>query len=235
MADEKLNLTQKLAKIRTIADVVKKNKKGFGYTYADITEILVKVKAGMDKYGVSLIPEIMHGTSNVELQQFSTTKVDKTGAVVETKTAEYLVTSNMIFHWKDDETGDSIDIPWLIIGAQSDPSQAFGSGLTYCTRYFLTEYFQIPQVDSDVDAYRSKQKEAAEAEDKAVAAAIIEEFDLALKTYLADHPDESDDIKAFIGRYAKNSNYKTIKEPAMAAKLAADFDSKYTKSKSKEV
>ena len=54
MADEKLNLYQKLAKIRKIVDVVSKQKSGFKYTYADINEILAKVKGGMERYGVSL-------------------------------------------------------------------------------------------------------------------------------------------------------------------------------------
>lgn len=234
MEETKLNLTQKLAKIRAIADVVKKNKKGYGYTYADISEILAKVKAGMAKYNVSLVPEILHGTSTVQLTTFSNTKVDKAGSPYENVTTEYLVQGDMVFHWKDDETGDHEDVPWVIIGAQSDPSQAFGSGLTYCTRYFLTEYFQIPQVDSDVDAYRSKQKEAAESEDKAIATSIIEDLDVKIKAYLADHPDQSDEIKAFIGRYAKNSNYLAIKEPVLAKKLVTDFDAKYITT-SKEV
>ena len=52
MAEEKLNLIQKLAKIRSIADVVSKDKKGYNYTYADITSILAKITAGMKKYGV---------------------------------------------------------------------------------------------------------------------------------------------------------------------------------------
>ncbi len=234
MEETKLNLTQKLAKIRAIADVVKKNKKGYGYTYADISEILAKVKAGMAKYNVSLVPEILHSTATVQLTTFSNTKMDKTGTPFENVTTEYLVQADMVFHWKDDETGDHEDIPWVIIGAQSDPSQAFGSGLTYCTRYFLTEYFQIPQVDSDVDAYRSKQKEAAESEDKAIATSIIEDLDVKIKAFLADNPDKSDEVKAFIGRYAKNSNYLAIKEPALAKKLAADFDAKYLTT-SKEV
>ena len=59
MAEENLNLYQKLAKIRKIVDVVTKQKSGFKYTYADINEILAKVKGGMERYGVSLIPEMI--------------------------------------------------------------------------------------------------------------------------------------------------------------------------------
>ena len=41
---ETLNLMQKLAKIRAISDVVAKEKRGYNYSYADITSILAKIK-----------------------------------------------------------------------------------------------------------------------------------------------------------------------------------------------
>lgn len=66
MAEEQLNLVQKLAKIRAISDVVSKEKRGYNYSYADITTILAKITAGMKKYGVSLIPQIVPGTSHVQ-------------------------------------------------------------------------------------------------------------------------------------------------------------------------
>lgn len=53
---EELSLVQKLAKIRAMSDVVVKGKRGYNYTYADITEILAHITAGMKKYGVTLIP-----------------------------------------------------------------------------------------------------------------------------------------------------------------------------------
>ena len=62
---------------------------------------------------------------------------------------------------------------------------------TYCTRYFLCNYFQIAQADSDVDAYRSKQKAAEESEDKAIAEEIIAQFDGIVRQFLADHPDKA--------------------------------------------
>jgi hypothetical protein len=40
MAEQpKMNLTQKLAKIRAMSDVVSKEKRGYNYSYADITTI----------------------------------------------------------------------------------------------------------------------------------------------------------------------------------------------------
>lgn len=81
----------------------------------------------------------------------------------------------MVFKWVNDEDpNDIIEVPWFVTGSQTDPPQALGSGLTYCTRYFLCNYFQIAQSDSDVDTYRNKQKAAEASEEKAIAEGIPE-------------------------------------------------------------
>lgn len=230
MAEEQMNLIQKLAKIRAISDVVSKEKRGYNYSYADITSILAKITAGMKKYGVSLIPQIVPGTAHVEQNVVTNTKFDKTGKAYDNTVTEMLVSADMVFKWVNDEKPDEfIEVPWFVTGSQSDPSQALGSGLTYCTRYFLCNYFQIAQADSDVDAYRTKQKEAEVSEDKAIAEEIVAKFDEMLKTYLADNPKKADEVKKFISKYAKNANYFAIKEPNLAAKLMSDFQTTYMK------
>ena len=66
MPDEaNLNLIQKLAKIREMVEVLRKNKSGFNYKYVTEDEILARVAAGMKKYGVSLQPSIVPGTLSV--------------------------------------------------------------------------------------------------------------------------------------------------------------------------
>ena len=230
--NEKLTLVQKLAKIRAMSDVVSKEKSGYNYKYADMTTILAKITSGMKKYGVSLIPSIVPGTANIDQNVIVNTKIDKTGKPYEQKATEMLVHADMLFTWvNDDDPEDRIEVPWFVTGSQGDPSQALGSGLTYCTRYFLTNYFQIAQSDTDVDAYRSKQKAAEVSEDQAIAAEIIEKFDVKLKQYLADHPEdaEKEKVKKFLTRFAKNANYFAIKEPALAAKLLEDFQSTFVK------
>ena len=228
MAEEQLNLVQKLAKIRAISDVVSKEKRGYNYSYADITTILANITAGMKKYRVSLIPSIVPGTFDVSQNIIENTKVDKTGKPYVQKSTEMLVKADMIFKWiNDDDTTDCIEVPWVAVGSQSDPSMATGSSLTYCTRYFLTSFFQIAQADSDVDAYRSKQKAAEASEDKAIAEAIIEQFDTTLKQFLADNQDKKDEVKKFITKYVKNANYPAIKDPVLASKLLEDFKNTY--------
>ena len=233
--ERQMNLIHKLAKIRTMSDAVSKEKQGYKYKYADITEILAKITAGMKKYGVSLIPSVVPETMDVSKQVSVNTKIDKTGKSYDQTTTEMLVTAEMSFKWiNDDNPEDFVEVPWVVIGSQSDPSQAFGSGLTYCTRYFLCNYFQIAQPESDVDAYRSKQKEAEVSENKAIADEIIARFDNMLKIYLSDNQDKSDEVKKFISKYAKKANYFTIKEPNLAVKLMNDFRDTYMKEKERE-
>lgn len=223
-----MTLVQKLAKIREISDVVQKDKKGYNYTYADITNILANVTAGMKKYGVSLYPCIIPGTGDVQQNVTENTRFTKTGEHYINKVTEMLVSAEMVFKWvNNDNPDDFIEIPWYIVGSQSDPSQALGSALTYNTRYFMTSFFQIAQSDMDVDAYRSKQKAAEESEDKAIADEIIKEFDKLLREFLADNEDKKDDVQKFISKYAKKANYLAIKEPSLASKLLQDFKDKF--------
>lgn len=219
-----LGLIQKLSKIRQIAGVVQKDKKGYNYSYSDINGILANVTAGMKKYKVSLYPTVVPGTFHAETTKLEKTKFTKTGESYIDVNTEVQVQAQMEFLWVDDENpNDTIKIPWYLIGSQGDPSQAFGSALTYCTRYFLVEFFQIAQPEKDVDEYRSKQKAAEESEDRAVAEGIIAEFDTTVKQYLADNQDKAEDVKQFISKYAKKSNYFAIKDPKLAAKLLGDF------------
>ena len=146
-----MNLYQKLAQIRKMVCVIKKDKQAYGYKYVPEDEILARITAGMEKYGVSLIPTIVPNSSKVEPYK----SVDKKGK----DTYEITVTADMQFRWVNDESPEEcIIVDWLLTGQQSDSSQAFGSGLTYCLRYFLLKYFQVATVDDDPDNWRSKKK-----------------------------------------------------------------------------
>jgi len=131
--------------------VIKKDKQAYGYKYVPEDEILARITAGMEKYNVSLIPAIVPNSSSVVPYQ----SVDKKGK----DTYEIIVNADMKFKWVNDENPDDcIVVEWLLTGQQSDSSQAFGSGLTYCQRYFLLKYFQVATVDDDPDNWRSKKR-----------------------------------------------------------------------------
>ena len=49
---EQMSIYQKLAGIRKMVEVIRKNKSGYNYKYVSEDEILARVTAGMDKYHV---------------------------------------------------------------------------------------------------------------------------------------------------------------------------------------
>ena len=72
-----MNLWQKLAKVRDIADVVAKNKSGYGYRYVSEDEVLAVVKAGLSKYHISIYPMLDQENFSVECREFIKKKYDK--------------------------------------------------------------------------------------------------------------------------------------------------------------
>lgn len=166
MAEANMNIYQKLAKIRKQVEVMKRDAKGFNYTYTTEESILAKVTVQMDKLHLSLIPSIVPESTVVIPYSVTETKTTSKGDVYDKNVNEILVQSDMVWTWVNNDNPDErIEVPWAMVGQQSDASQAFGSGLTYSSRYFLLKYFNIATSDADPDAFRKKQK-AAEAEEQ---------------------------------------------------------------------
>lgn len=226
---EVLNLYQKLAKIRRLVEVVQKNKSGYGYKYVTDDELLAKITVGMDKYGVSLVPNIVPGSLKVEPYTYKKTKRDKNGSYEETVN-EFTAVCDMSYVWvNNDNPEETITVSWSMVGQQSDASQCLGSGLTYSMRYFLLKYFNVATPDDDPDNWRSKQKATEAAEDKAIAEQIINTLDGVVKAYLAEHPKSSEEVKKLLAKYAKGGNYFAITESALAAKALEDFQATFIK------
>lgn len=230
---ENLNLYQKLSKIRTMCEVMAKNKSGYGYRYSSIDEILARVTGGMKKYGISLIP-MLPGNTHVDPLHYTKTKVTKTGEVIEEQVNEFLVSGEVVYRWIDDSDPETyIDIPWYMSGSQSDPSQAFGSGMTYSLRYFLLQYFQIATLDgTDPDEWRGKQKEAENAENAKISKEIIDRVHTIVMSYLEKNPDKRDDVAKIVKKYAKeknkpSANYFVITDPIAASALLEEVTTKF--------
>ena len=71
---EQMNIYQKLARIRKQVEVIQKNKSGYGYKYVSEDEILAKISVFMDKYGLSLIPNIKQGSTRLPARVISMKK-----------------------------------------------------------------------------------------------------------------------------------------------------------------
>jgi len=222
---EEMNLYQKLAKIRKQVEVIRKNKKGFNYSYVSDDEILARVSVFLDKYGISLIPNVSMGTLKVEPYTYKKTKVSKQGEIYEETVNEVLVSADMTWTWvNNNKPEERINVDWVLVGQQADASQALGSALTYTNRYFLLKFFNIATPDNDPDNFRGKQREAEAAEDRAIADEIINTFDEELKEFLESHKGKTEDAKRLVAKYVKDGNYFKIKESAVAAKLLDDFE-----------
>lgn len=229
MAEEKavLNIYQKLAKIRKAVEVVQKNKSGFGYRYVTDDELLSKITGTMDKLGVSLIPSVVPETMEVTPYTYQKTKGGKQETV-----NEILVKSDMVFKWINDENpNEMVIVPWALVGQQADASQSFGSGLTYVYRYFLLKYFGVSTVEDDPDTWRTKQREAEEAENRAITEGILAEADKLIKEFVSKNPDKRSDVTKFVSGYVKSGNYMQIKEAALAANLLEEFNKKFVEGK----
>lgn len=88
MAEQNMNIYQRLAKIRKQVEVIQRNKSGYGYKYVSEDEILAKISGFMDKYHLSLIPSVVHTNTVVAPYHTKKTKVLQNKATGDTKTYE---------------------------------------------------------------------------------------------------------------------------------------------------
>ena len=231
---EQMNIYQKLAKIRKPAEVIQKNARGYGYTYVSEDEILSKITGLMNKYGVSLVPRITPGTANVDPYCYTKTKSTKDGKVFEEKVNEVMVKAEMTWTWvNNDNPEDCIVVPWALVASQADASQAFGSGLTYASRYFLLKYFNIATSDEDPDEYRRKQKESEAEEDRMIAEKIIEQVHELVTERLSANPDDKQKIITITKKYVKengkaSANYFAVNSSVVASELLAALQAEFT-------
>lgn len=139
MADEKLNLYQKIVEVRkSIGGIYKDNTAGkgskFSYNYVSESQILSKISDEMDNQNLLLIPSITHREMRKEGNQ-------------------YIVELDLNYKWiNGDNPTEILEIPYFTAGQQSDASKALGTALTYGNRYFLLKMFNLATDEDDADA-----------------------------------------------------------------------------------
>lgn len=182
---ESMNLYQKISGIREIADVVKKSASGYSYKYTPEDEILAYVKAGMSKYNVTIFPRVKYDTFN--LSPVAKQKYDKINKAMYTDSnAEYLVQANVEFVIvNNDNTNETLVVPWVIVASAGDPAQAFGSALTYGNRYFLLKFFGVATTEDDPDAWLQKKKDAEAKDELEAAKAVVAKIDELVKANIS--------------------------------------------------
>ena len=150
---EKLNLCQKLIEIRKCIPYLKKDTKGYNYTYVSGSSILSQIQDKMNELGILLVPSVTGKNLHIDHYESTNSK-----GVTSTKEVR-IVEAHMIMAWVDAESGDRMEVPWLLFGEQDEASKAFGSGLTYSERYFLLKFFNVPTDDDDPDSRQKPPKE----------------------------------------------------------------------------
>ena len=225
-----MNIYQKLAKVREHVEVLRKDREGHNYTYVDAETILANITGTMKDLGISLIPHILPGTTHVDPCPYTTIKFTKDGQQYEDRKNEVIVRADMEYHWVNDENpSERIIVPWSLLGQQTNASQAFGSGLTYCGRYFLLEYFNIATTKDDPDNWRSMQQEAMEKESREMAKRISETCVQIINEQLEKDASKRPAVLDVVKKFAKDKNGKSstnpliITDPAVSSALLSEL------------
>jgi len=148
--EKKLNLVQKLIKIRKKLDYFKKTVQGSQRSnYVDPEILLGKAVKWMNEYGVLL-------TSNVTENPLISKMDNPTSKNKDNKDFVFSSEMKMVWHNEDDPT-DTLNIAWFATGSHmTDPAMAFGGALTYTERYFIMKQFNIPTGKDDPEYHKNK-------------------------------------------------------------------------------
>lgn len=215
-----MNLYEKLARVRQRVEIMQKDASGYNYSFVSGESLLAKITGLMKELNISLIPRIVPGTMQVSRVATPKKKFMNEVGLYDDATYEYLVQAEMEYTWVNNENPEEkVIVPWVFVGSQSDPSQAFGSGLTYAARYFLLRFFSVATDELDPDNWRSKQRAAEVEEEKLIADKIIEEVDKTIHTYLDANPKGGPAVKKIVEKFRKDGDYFKIKESVVASKL----------------
>lgn len=168
------NLSQRLVEVRKGLGgmPLKKNAKGYGYTYADEEAVVGALLEGLNREGVdfrvsvlpdvyplSIVPRLYKNAKGDEKQSWVATGMMK---------ATFINSENPADFYEDF---------WAFVGEQDDPAQAVGSAATYGVRYYLLKRFLIPTTDKDPEylAAQRKLKDAKKEQSKPAAEQVAPE------------------------------------------------------------
>lgn len=236
MQDRKeMNLHQKILKIADMAGVLRKNREGFGYKYTTEDEIQAKITAGMQKYGVLLMPSLVPGSLEVIQYHYDKLKTKRIKNNGKEETVEYtvpvnelIVKSEVEYIWSNtDNPEEKLVRRWAYIGQMDDAAQAFGAGATYGNRYYLLKALQLATTEDDPDSYRSKQQAAERYEEEKAAmmlkAAIAEISSMG--TALIKSGATPDQLHKVIAKYNNgNENLNSIQSLDICDTIKNEFE-----------
>lgn len=140
---EKLNVYQKLSKIRAEVPYLKKENEGNKYSYVGSSDVLGSLHGAINREGLVLVPRII-GHNVTEGQT-------KSGTV------NYFTELDMTMTWVNIENPeDKVECSWYAQGMDLAGEKGVGKALTYGEKYFLLKFFNIATDKDDPDAFQRK-------------------------------------------------------------------------------
>jgi hypothetical protein len=138
-----MNLWQKLLEVKKGVPYIKKDKKNefFNYTYPSGTQVLTKINALLNEYGIITKMEVIDCRIDDKVEK--TKNGDKHSVL-------YNLKMKCTFINADNQEEREV-YEWHGSGANGI-EKGYGSALTYAERYFYLKAFQIPTDDLDPDA-----------------------------------------------------------------------------------
>ncbi len=174
----KKTIYAKLLEVKKQVSYIQKDKESHQYKYASPSAVLSRLNPLLNEQGLILKPEVVEMTTERIYLKPKGADVYVDGKK-ETKVIdvyETLFRIKMRFTWIDSETGETDVNEWASSGVNGD-EKGFGSALTYGSRYFLLQYFNIATDNDDPDSFQTKhmsKAEIQELEKKKINAIIIQ-------------------------------------------------------------
>ncbi|MDA9472083.1 ERF family protein [Enterococcus sp. 5H] len=157
MSEAKLNVYQKLAKVRKKVPYLKKDQKSNQYSYVGSSGVLGALNEEINKVGLILKPEIInwHVNDNHE-QRWMQDKVKK--EPIPTDRITYFTELEMLMTWVNiDDPQDRVECRWYAQGVDIAGEKGVGKALTYGEKYFMLKFFNIATDDDDPDKFQKEQ------------------------------------------------------------------------------
>lgn len=150
-----MNLYKKLLEVKKKVPYLKKDKKGYNYTYVTPSKVLAEINPILNDSGILLVTKVIDSKS----YEITTGKGEKAKS-------EWKYDLQLIFCWVDVDDNEIIEVPWQASGVNGE-DKGLGSALTYAERYFMLKQFNIPTDEDDPDSFQDKHMTDAEKKAKA--------------------------------------------------------------------
>ena len=156
-----MNIYQKLIEVRKSVPYLKKDNKGYQFSYVSSSQTLGSLREAMDKYNLLLIPSV----KAYEVRDHETSKGGH----------NYFTIMEMLFVWVNaDNPEERIECPWTGQGLD-DGEKGVGKALTYAEKYFLLKFFNIATDKDDPDSFQEKKTTEKPKEIKPIKPIVKEE------------------------------------------------------------